>query len=313
MDILDDILDTVGLKGSLYFRTEFSGAWSVTVPKHQQAARFHFVIQGRSFFYVDSRYKVELNAGDLILIPYGSLHVIADTPQESAPTLETVLKDTDYEGEGILIVGDGDSSQSTQMVCGHFNFRSKAEHPLINALPSYVVIRSSVRAQNTLLDDALRMISRVTFSGSVGSDAAIKRLSEVVFIELLRLGFDEQGPHQSLLNALNDKSIGRALNLIHSNPEHSWSLESLAREVAMSRSRFAERFKSLVGISPMLYLSDWRLQKALALIGDTRCSIQQVAQMIGYQSPSSFTRAFQGKFGLAPKDYRDNRVNNDAG
>ncbi|GAA6139182.1 AraC family transcriptional regulator [Arenicella sp. 4NH20-0111] len=305
MDILDDILDTIDLKGSLYFRTEFSAPWAVTVPKHSQAARFHFVIQGQSFICVDSHHKVELNAGDLILIPYGSSHVIADSPKEKAPALETVLTDSGYRGEGVLVLGNGRQDHSTQMVCGHFNFRSKAEHPLINALPSYVVVRSGMRAQNPLLDNALRMISRITYESSIGSNAAIKRLSEVVFIELLRLGIDENGPKKSLIHALNDRSVGRALSLIHSSPEYPWSLDALASEVAMSRSRFAERFKGLVGKSPMLYLSEWRLQKALALVGDTQCSIQQVANLAGYRSPSSFTRAFQGRFGMPPKKYRE--------
>ena len=305
MDILDDVLNTIDLRGTLYFRTDFSAPWSVTVPKHPQAARFHLVVQGRSYFHIPPNHTVELNAGDLILIPDGALHIIADTPTTSAPYLETVLDDVGYDGDGILIVGDGDKSLSTQLVCGHYDFRAKSEHLFIKALPSYVVVTSSDRAQNPLLDEALRLITRRIFSESFGSDAAVRRLSEIVFIELLRLGIGQQGESRPIFKALKDPKIGRSLHLIHNRPADPWTLESLASEAAMSRSRFAERFKTLVGISPMSYLSEWRLQKALALVGDTRQSIQQVAVQTGYRSPSSFTRAFQGKFGLAPKEYRE--------
>lgn len=305
MDIIEDILDTVDLKGTLYFRTNFSAPWSVEVPKHSQAARFHLALQGRSYFYIPGHNIIELNAGDLILIPYGASHIIADSPQKQAPTLETVLKDANYNGEHTLVVGKKDDNASTQLMCGHFDFRKKSEHPFLQALPSHIIITSSIRAKNPLLDESIRLISRQAFSQSAGSNAAIKRLSEIIFIELLRLGIDQQSGIEPLFKALKDTKITHSLHIIHTNPTAPWTLESLASEVAMSRSRFAERFKSLMGISPMLYLSEWRLQKALALIGDTTQPIQQVATQTGYKSPSSFTRAFQDKFGMAPKEYRE--------
>ncbi len=305
MDILEDILDTVDLNGTLYFRTDFSPPWSVEVPKHTQAARFHLVLQGRSYFYVAPHDILELNAGDLILIPYGAPHIIADSPQKSAPTLETVLSDANYNGEHTLVVGEKNNAASTQLICGHFDFRKKSEHPFLKALPSYIIITSSTRAKNPLLDELIRLITRQAFIESAGSNAAIKRLSEIIFIELLRLGLDQQSDIKPIFKALKDTKIAQSLHLIHTNPTNHWTLDSLASEVAMSRSRFAERFKDLVGISPMLYLSEWRLQKALALIGDTKQPIQQVATQTGYKSPSSFTRAFQDKFGMAPKEYRE--------
>lgn len=305
MDILEDILDTVDLKGTLYFRTDFSAPWSVEVPTHKHAARFHLVLQGSSYFYIAPDNMIELNVGDLILIPYGASHVIADTPTKQAPRLETVLKDANYNGNHVLIVGEKSETASTQLVCGHFDFREKSEHPFLKALPNYIVIRSSTRAKNPLLDETIRLISRQAFEDSFGSSAAIRRLSEIIFIELLRLGIGQQDDIEPLFKALKDPKIAKSLHIIHTSPTTPWTLGSLASEVAMSRSRFAEQFKKLVGISPMLYLSEWRLQKALALIGDTKQPIQQIATQTGYQSPSSFTRAFQDKFGMAPKEYRE--------
>jgi transcriptional regulator GlxA family with amidase domain len=163
---------------------------------------------------------------------------------------------------------------------------------------------AATRARTPLLDEMLRLVARTVFSGEIGSDAAVTRLSEIVFIELLRAGIAEDPQLGTMLEALRDKQIGRALELIHANPARPWTVEHLAAEIGMSRSRFADRFSSLMGVGPMAYLADWRLQKALALLDDSRCSVQQVATQTGYQSPAAFTRAFAGKFGLPPTEYR---------
>lgn len=304
MDVLNDILDTLNLKGALYFRTDFSPPWGVTVPDLGQAARFHLVVQGRCHVGFSSGAAVELAPGDLLLIPRGRAHVLADAARREAPPLETVLKRAGYGGEGVLVLGEGDPNASTQMVCGHFTFRGGADHPLLRALPEYLLTTSAVRAREPWLDEMLRLVARRMFSDEIGSPAAVTRLSEIVFIELLRVGVAQSAPLKAVLEAFRDRQVGRALQLIHARPAEPWTVESLAREIGMSRSRFAERFSELMGMGPMAYLSDWRLQKALALLEGTRASVQQVASQTGYQSPAAFTRAFAGKFGVPPTEYR---------
>ncbi len=306
MDVLNDILDTLNLKGVLYFRTDFSSPWSVTVPDLNQAARFHLVVQGHCHVQFSDNEEVDLGPGDMVLIPRGRSHILADAACQAAPPLETVLKTVGYKGDGVLVVGEGDPNATTQMVCGHFTFRSGADHPILRALPDYMVTSASIRAREPWLDEMLRLVVRRVFSDEMGSSAAVTRLSEIVFIELLRVGIGQSAELQSILAAFRDRQIGRALQLIHSRPAEPWTVESLAGEVGMSRSRFAERFSELLGTGPMAYLSDWRLQKALSLLDDCRCSVQQVAMQTGYQSPAAFSRAFSGKFGLPPTEYRRN-------
>jgi transcriptional regulator GlxA family with amidase domain len=110
-----------------------------------------------------------------------------------------------------------------------------------------------------------------------------------------------------VLSAVYDPQIGKALSLIHHKLDHNWTVESLASEVGMSRSRFAERFRDLVGAGPMSYLTDWRLQRALALLNANRNSVQEVAHRTGYQSPAAFSRAFTQKFGRSPRAARTNQ------
>jgi AraC-like DNA-binding protein/mannose-6-phosphate isomerase-like protein (cupin superfamily) len=304
MDILEDIFNTLGLKGALYFRTDFCSPWGVSVPQHEAVARFHLVIQGRCFVRVNNDSCIELNAGDLIMIPRGVPHQLLDTPDASAPPLEQVLTDSGYEGKGVLTLGEGDPRATTQLVCGHLSFRQQAGHPILQTLPDYLLMSNSCRAKHPLLDSILRLISQRIFDDQLGASASITRLSEIVFIELLKAGISEQPELLSLLEGFQDPKIGRSLQLIHQKPDSPWTVESLATEVAMSRSRFAHRFHDLIGTAPMAYLSDWRLQKAVSLLEESRMSVQQIAAQTGYQSASSFTRAFSGKFGKAPREFR---------
>ena len=304
MDILDDILGTLDLKGALYFRTDFSPPWAVTVPDLQQAARFHLAVQGTCHVAFPSGASVRLGPGDLVLIPRGRSHVLADGPGRTAPPLETVLTDAGYRGDGVLVVGEGRADAATQLICGHFTFRPGADHPILRALPDYLLTTAAVRARSPWLDEVLRLVTRRMFAGELGSTAAVTRLSEVVFIELLRAGIGEAPALDALMEAFTDPHIGRALELIHARPSDPWTVERLAGEVGMSRTRFADRFSQLMGAGPMSYLSEWRLQKALSLLDDARTSVQQVAVQTGYRSPAAFTRAFAGKFGVPPTEYR---------
>ncbi|MEH6348101.1 MAG: AraC family transcriptional regulator [Bermanella sp.] len=306
MDILDDIFNTLNLKGALYFRTDFSPPWGVTVPAYADAARFHLVIQGKCHVQIADGEALELNAGDLILIPRGVSHILSDAPCATAPPLETVLTDAGYQGDGVLAVGEGDPNATAQLVCGHFSFRDEADHPILKALPDYLVTSTAIRARQPLLDEVLRLISRRIFADQLGSAASVTRLSEIVFIELIRSGIGQNSALASILEAFRDPKIGLSLKLIHAEHSQPWTVESLASKVAMSRSRFANRFSELMGTGPMAYLSDWRLQKALALLDSSRMSVQQIADSSGYQSPSAFTRAFSSKFGSSPSDYRRN-------
>ncbi|MGB3176794.1 MAG: AraC family transcriptional regulator [Albidovulum sp.] len=304
MDILDDILDTLGLRGALYFRTDFSAPWAVTVPEFGAAARFHLVMQGQLNVTTACGTELTMGPGDLVMIPRGWSHVLADAPGRAAQLLDNVLKETGYDGQGVLRIGTGDDSASTQLLCGHFTFRDRADHPILRALPDHILITAAMRLREPLLDEMLRLAARRAFSDRLGSTAAITRLSEIVFIETLRAGIGQSPELMARINGFRDRQIGRALELIHLSPDKSWTVESLATEVAMSRSRFAERFRDLMGTGPMSYLSDWRLQKSLAMLERSQSNIQEIAGLAGYASPAAFTRAFAGKFGIAPSEYR---------
>lgn len=303
-DVLNDIIDTLGLRGALYFRTDFSPPWAISVPDYERAARFHLVVQGRCFLQTPSRTAVELKAGDFIMIPAGRAHAICSDPEEEAAPLEDVIEKSGFNGRGVFKLGSHDPSASVQLVCGHFTFAANADHPLLRALPEFLLVTNSLRAQNPWLDEVLRLIVRQIFADPENSSATVTRLSEVIFIESLRACADQSDPLQRFLGALREKRIGNALLLMHNRLDEPWTLERIAAEVGMSRSKFAESFRERVGCSPMTYLADWRIQKAVNMLTSSRLSVQQVAARTGYQSAAAFTRAFSQKTGASPKNFR---------
>lgn len=305
IDVLSDIFETIRLRGTLYFRTDYSAPWAITVPAYAQSARFHLVVQGRCHVTLPSGQIVDIGPGDLVVIPRGQTHVLSDSPERMPAPLEQVIQDSGYDGRGVFVVGKGNTNASTQMVCGHFGFTGGADHPLLRALPEVIVLTSADRARHPLLDDTLRLVARRVFSDSLGAAAAISRLSEVFFIEVIRASIAHNPELARILEAMTDPQIGRALGHIHNDTARAWTVESLAVEVGMSRSRFAERFAELMGMGPMSYLSDWRLQHALALLSQPRVNVQAVAAKVGYQSSAAFTRAFAHKFGAPPSNFRN--------
>ncbi|QCP52757.1 AraC family transcriptional regulator [Trinickia violacea] len=303
-DVLSDILDTIELKGALYFRTDFSPPFAIGVPAYGKAARFHLVVQGCCHVTVSGGVEVLLQPGDLILVPYGSAHVLSDVAGRDAVPLENIVANTGYTGEGTFVIGSGDPTASTQLVCGHFTFAEGADHPLLHVLPKTLHLTAEDRARQPILDDVLRLVARRIFQDSPRTSASISRLSEVLYIEVLRAGIDRAPELQRIFSAVNDPQIGKALSLIHQRLDHDWTVDGLASEIGMSRSRFAERFRELVGSGPMGYLTDWRLQKARLLLGQPRASVKEVAYRTGYRSPTAFSRAYAQKFGHPPKDSR---------
>ncbi|MEM7213719.1 MAG: AraC family transcriptional regulator [Pseudomonadota bacterium] len=304
MDLLDDVFDTLNLRGVLYFRTEFSAPWSVTVPDLSQAARFHLVVQGACIVIVEDGDPIKLGAGDMIMIPQGRSHVLADRAGRMSPPLETVLERAGYDGRGVLSVGEHQPEAETQLICGHYTFRDRASHPILDCLPNAIVITAAVRNHHPWLDDVLRMMAQRSFSGELGSVNSVKRLSEIVFMEVIRAGIAQSSETKAALEGFRDAQIGRALEKVHRSPEHPWTVADLASEAGMSRSAFAKRFTDTLGVAPMKYLSDWRLQRALAMLEDPRNSVQRVAAATGYRSAAAFSRAFSSRFGIAPGEYR---------
>ena len=304
MDPLSDILDSLSLKGQFYYRTSFHKPWAFAVPDLSGAIRFHYAVQGECFVSTGDTRPLHLQQGDMVLVPAGGAHILADSLGREPADIDAAKRDAGYDGGDTLVVGEGSEDRATQLLCGHFTFAEGSNHPLLRSLPSLLHVSARVRSNTFWLDEALRLMGRQVTRGNPGSTAVVRRMSEIIFIETIRCCSDQSEHLAGLIEALSDRKISRAIQAMHSNVSAPWTVESLAAEAAMSRSRFADRFQELVGCGPLTYLAEWRLQTARRLLQDRRVSIQQVAGQIGYQSPAAFTRAFANMFGESPSNFR---------
>lgn len=307
-DVLSDILDTVELKATYYFSTEFHPPFGIAVPAYKRAARFHLIIRGECFVQLEDGQVVTAMPGDLIFVPNGQPHLLSSALSAECQPLNDVIAEARFEGQGPFVVGHGEPDQACQMVCGHFDFAEEADHPLLRAVPQILHVSGPDRARRPLLDDILRLVSHQAFTAGAGAAASIGRLSEALFIEVLRTSAGEVYGASQMMAAVTDPHIGRALGLIHTEISRGWTVDSLASAVGMSRSRFAERFRELVGSTPMSYLAEWRLQRALNRLGRPGLSVKAIAGEVGFHSAAAFSRAFSDRFGKSPSAYRRSRI-----
>jgi len=165
-----------------------------------------------------------------------------------------------------------------------------------------------VKASSTggqLMHHLIRAALEETESPRAGGETILSKLSELMFLQAVRQQIDGLPPESTgWLAALRDHNVGVALRLMHGRPAEPWTLDSLAREVGLSRSVFAERFSQLMAAPAMHYLSNWRLQLAANLLKQERLSIAQVAGEVGYESEAAFNRAFKKQVGAPPGAWR---------
>ena len=201
-------------------------------------------------------------------------------------------------------VHGGGSGARTTFICGAFAFPTGPSHPLLGLLPPVMHIRAGDNGSSDGFHTVMKLLASETASGRAGSEVIARRLSDVLFIQILRAWVDGLAERTSWLGALRDPRIGAALALVHADPGRPWTVDALAGEVGMSRSTFSELFAELVGEPPMRYISRWRLQVAAQLLRQGELSLAAVADRVGYRSHPGFARVFSREFGLAPGAYR---------
>lgn len=304
MDLLTDILHSLRLRGNLYFRTDLSEPWGIYVAADRNIARFHVVISGQCWLKIgEDTEPFLLSEGDLAIVPHGNSHYLTDAPQTPSRPLEEVLNEQKFSGEGILLYGGGGST--TSLVCGFFSFDDDVFHPLIETLPRKIHLKGSETLDFIWLDTVMKFIGSESNANDLGSRAIMERLSEILFIQVIRAYSTIARENVGYLAALGDESLKRALQRMHREPEKKWTLEKLSRTAGLSRSAFAEKFKTVMGMSPMLYLTRWRMSLAKIALREGNVSIVEIAEQIGYQSDSAFITAFKREFNTSPSLFRN--------
>jgi AraC-like DNA-binding protein len=314
-DPLSDVLHSVRLSGAVFFYIEGSSPWvaeapparavaGILMPHAQHVVEYHVVTHGACWGGVVGEAPVRLEAGDVIVFPQGDPHILSSAPgMRSPPDLALYSRFLDTPPPIHVPLG-GPGGERVEIICGFLGCDARPFNPLLATLPRVLHSRVAAADDGTLrsfIDAAVRESS----SRRPGGASVLARLSELMFVEVVRRHLESMpAGGTGWLAGLRDEFVGRALALLHRRPDHAWTLDELARKVALSRSALAERFTHLVGQPPMQYLARWRMQIAAGLLAGGGASVAQVAVEVGYASEAAFSRAFKKLVGVPPASWR---------
>jgi AraC-like DNA-binding protein len=314
-DLVSHLLRGVRLTGAVYYRIDASGPWPpIGVPvgtalagafgaRTRNVLSYHVLIQGSCWTAIDGERPTRLRAGDVVVYPKGDPYVLADNPQWTEPSAEPaslvkLLRDVS-SGAAPASFTFGDGGERTTFVCGFLGCDPRQFDPLLSALPAMLCVSSAQERLGRLVELALSEVD-----ATPGSRSVRERLSESMFLETVRQ-YLASGADFGPLGGLDDGVVVRALELMHTRISRPWTLTSLADAVGTSRSVLAERFATVVGLPPMHYLTERRIQLAAQLLTDGPATVSAVAHTVGYGSEAAFSRAFKRSMGLSPGAWRE--------
>lgn len=295
-DVIGDILATVKFESAVYFEYGFCGNWGMDVPKGN-FSQFHLVTRGKCVLKVEKK-NFKLERGDIVILPNGVAHQIKskkNTRCKSGPKVVTkVMNGKDpFAGE----------HPKTHLICGHYEMDRDISHSIFDNLPEYIIIRSGEYGRADLIHSAFELLVEEMSNKGPGHQTISLKLAEVLFVSIIRHYYtnrDDAGES----NIFTDKLIYKSVDLIHKKLAYSWSIESLAREAGMSRTLYIDRFKKAVGMTPMKYITNWRMTKASQLLKSSEIPLSQIGEQIGYQSETSFNRSFKQRYNVSPGKFR---------
>lgn len=303
LDAFASVLSSLHLHSTIYCQAEIAcDDWALRFAALPVAV-FHVVLVGECWFESsDMTTRQRLCAGDMLLLPGGEGHHIVPKPGITPRYAIRLDRDVPH---GRRLLRYGDDEQELVLICGSFDFAVLPHHPLLQSLPAQVVIAGDNGRPAGHLATLFQLIAQEAQAAQLGSDLLLTRLADAVFVEMMRSWLTQHAnPPPGWLNACRDPLVGKALHLIHQQPEYAWTVAELAQMVALSRSSFAARFTELVGEPPMQYLTAWRMQLAAYWLRDPYRPVQQVALGIGYETLPAFSKAFKRYAGMSPLAYR---------
>jgi AraC-like DNA-binding protein len=323
MDALSDVLKAVRLTGAVFFDIRASAPWVAETPPGETIVSsifpgsgaehlisYHAITQGSCWGALVGGTPVQLSAGDIIVFPHGTPHIMSSAPGARG-TPDRGLYRPPQDGQLPFSMAMGEekpAEEPTRLVCGFLGCDARPFNPLLDALPDVIHISNT---EGGALGAFVQWAVAESKAPRLGGEVVLGRLSELMFVDVVRRYLEKLPPDRlDWLAGLRDEFVGRALTSLHRDPARDWTLQSLAHEVGLSRSVLAERFAQFVGQPPMQYLTHWRMQLAANQLLSATDSVATVADRVGYESEAAFSRAFKKIVGEPPGQWRKNRLAN---
>ena len=296
-DVLGQILDRSRLTGQIYCRTVARAPWGLRFPARPEVV-LHLCVAGTCLLFQGAE-RFALGPGDVVLLPHGDGHAMADSPRSPRKPLTEWL-----ESPGAARKRLGGDGLETVVLCGSYAAVSPLVHPVLRLLPSRVHLRGAEESARAL-GPTVSLLDRESERNERGGSVIVPRLLDVLLVQVLRAWADRQPPGEAgWLGALRDPILSRALGLMHAEPGRDWDIPELARRAGTSRPTLARRFAADVRQSPRAYLTNVRMQEAAHLLRTTDDSLGAIAERVGYRSEFAFNRAFHRAVGAPPGAYR---------
>jgi AraC-like DNA-binding protein len=314
VDPITDMFRTMHVTAFGLHRLEASAPWGVkqdneseekVTPTGQRMlpadlAHFAMLSRGNCWLSVEGIPEaIPLTGGDCFLVAKGTSIVLRDSPRTRP---RVTFREIGASANGNVALCGGGGAPTT-IVCGSLSFDRASLKPIRQLLPSFILMRAH-EARTLALHNTVQALASEMAEQAPGSEVVATRLAEVLFIQVLRAHI-ASGPERNKgwLRAVFDPQLGAALTAIHDRVNAPWTVESLAAATGMSRSAFAARFKELVGQTPLDYVTEWRMQKAMQLLQERDKKLIDVARLVGYESDAAFSKAFKRVVGTNPGGY----------
>lgn len=316
-DILSEVMRSVRLTGVIFFDVEASAPWVAEAPpaamvaplvieNAQHVMEYHVITDGDCWATLaEGGEPQHLEAGSVVMFPQGDHHVLSSSPGMRARLDLLAFTPPRDRPPPYYLNQNGGGPQTARMLCGFIGCDLLPYNPLIQSLPAMIHIPHVYGAEGSWLREMIEAIRRETRERRIGSAGVLAKLSELIFVEVVRR-YMETLPDEARgwLAALQDRHVGETIRLLHAHPGRPWTLETLAREVGVSRTVLVERFTGLVGMAPIAYLARWRMQIAARMLREEGEAIGRVASAIGYESEAAFSRSFKRCTGQSPGAWR---------
>lgn len=261
----------------------------------------HFSLNANVFFSGNlcgtSAFEVEeVESGHLHLLRSGCLTVRGNDGFEMVLDKPTVIYFPRSTRHSLF----ADETLGVDLVCARINYQEAEHSPLLRALPFF--LKYDLK-DSGLLGQSAKWIFDEAFEERSGKALIVDRLCDIFLINILRRVLEEGSIREGMMAGLAHPQLSKLLVQLHNQPDGNWSLSSMADVCAMSRSKFAEVFKEVIGQTPSDYLTDWRISVAQKLILKNQ-SMDLVANQVGYDNGSALARAFRKKMGLSPREWQ---------
>ena len=292
-------------------RAELSAPWAVSAPPAHEIpisliprepgskiALFHIPVSGHFWISSPTAGAVRIDAGDVVVLN-GKPHTMGDSPKRKAVAIAEVIPRKYSVWPPTVVHGGGGAC--SQILCGCFKFEKATFNPIWTALPEVYHVKAEEGPPTGWLSESAEYFIREAQQNQPGGESLLNRITELMFIEIIRHRMKTLPKGDtSWLAALNDPIVGRAMRHLHEEPEHPWTVASLASAANTSRSGLAQHFDQLIGEPPMRYLTRWRVHLGAQMLEQTGGGVASIADRVGYQSEAAFTRAFKRHMGMAP-------------